>query len=274
MIKFLKNFFYLVYSKLNFFTSIIIFKSLNIKKLEDKSIELEILSNLRDFGFSVVENYLDKNKCEQVIKKIDLFIDANPNKIWSGKFSSDQRIHGAEHIDDIINEYHNSKMIINVGSAYLHSHLTNFMTMANRTKFFQDNLGSGEGWHRDSLNTQFKSILYLVDVDYNNGPFQMIKDSQKFFQILKDSQFFDKKIYNTRFSDNEISALIKKSNVERLLTFSHKAGTLLIVDTSNLHRGSPIVSGNRYALTNYYYPIHQIENYKNHFVPMLTKNDH
>ena len=74
MIKFLQNFCYLIYSKLNFFTSIIIFKSLNIKKIEDKSSELEILSNLRNFGFSVVENYLDKNKCEKVIKKIDSFI--------------------------------------------------------------------------------------------------------------------------------------------------------------------------------------------------------
>lgn len=272
MIKFLQNFCYLIYSKLNFFTSIIIFKSLNIKKIEDKSSELEILSNLRNFGFSVVENYLDKNKCEKVIKKIDSFIESNPSKIWSGKLSSDQRIHGAEHIDDTINEYYNSKMIKNVGRAYLYSDLENLMTMANRTKFFQDNLGSGEGWHRDSINTQFKSILYLVDVDFKNGPFQMIKGSQRFFQMLTDLQFLDKKINNTRFTEDDISTLIK-NNIERLLTFSHKAGTLLIVDTSTLHRGSPIISGSRYALTNYYYPSHQIDNYKNHFVPMITKND-
>ena len=37
MIKFLQNFSYLIYSKLNFFISIIIFKSLNIKKIEDLS---------------------------------------------------------------------------------------------------------------------------------------------------------------------------------------------------------------------------------------------
>ena len=33
-----------------------------------------------------------------------------------------------------------------------------------------------------------------------------------------------------------------------------KAGTLILVDTSSIHRGMPIIAGVRYALTNYFYP--------------------
>jgi hypothetical protein len=74
---------------------------------------------------------------------------------------------------------------------------------------------------------------------------------------------------NTRFTVEEINELIKK-DPERLLTFTAKAGTLLFVDTSLLHRGAPIKKGSRYALTNYYYPSYLMHIYENHFTPRLT----
>ena len=37
-------------------------------------------------------------------------------------------------------------------------------------------------------------------------------------------------------------------------TFTAKAGTLILFDSSTIHRGAPITAGTRYALTNYYYP--------------------
>ena len=66
------------------------------------------------------------------------------------------------------------------------------MVMANRTVFKNNNIGSGAGWHKDSYSNQYKSILYLNDVNSENGPFQIIKDSNKnifmlnlFFKIKK-----------------------------------------------------------------------------------------
>ena len=35
-------------------------------------------------------------------------------------------------------------------------------------------------------------------------------------------------------------------------------GTLILVDTSTLHRGAPIKKGIRYGFTNYYYTVNQI----------------
>lgn len=141
--------------------------------------------------------------------------------------------------------------------------------MANKTKFINNNLGSGGGWHRDNLLKQYKSILYLVDVDHSNGPFQLIEKSQKFSQVLKDSLKMKTDVRTYRFKEKQINS-IKKN---RTVTIEGKAGTLIIVDTSAIHRGSPLKLGTRYALTNYYYPKKIMKNYLSHFKPKLTKND-
>ena len=59
------------------------------------------------------------------------------------------------------------------------------MTMANRVTFSSNNNGSGNGWHKDAYRKQFKSILYLNNVDNNNGPFQLLKKSNKILNLIK-----------------------------------------------------------------------------------------
>ena len=46
-------------------------------------------------------------------------------------------------------------------------------------------------------------------------------------------------------------------------------GTLILVDTSLIHRGKPIEDGTRYAITNYWYPRNSIKNFNNHFLPRV-----
>lgn len=64
---------------------------------------------------------------------------------------------------------------------------------------------------------------------------------------------------------------MKKKNVKKI-TLLGKKGTLLLLDTSLIHRGSPLRMSERYALTNYLYPSRQVPMYENHFQPRL-KND-
>ena len=57
-------------------------------------------------------------------------------------------------------------------------------------------------------------------------------------------------------------ALIKQAAVavpHEASRFLGKAGTLLLVNTTGIHRGRPLKAGSRYALTNYYYHPHQID---------------
>ena len=265
---FIKNLFLIFFVKIRFFFQLFQFKFLKNQSSKLSKFELDIINDLNNKGFSVIENYLKKKHCDRLSKKINLFIRKNSKKIYVGKYSSDKRIFGAEFIDPVIGEYHHSKVIKKIGSFYMKCELDNLMTMANETIFKKKNLGSGEGWHRDNINKQYKSILYLKNVSIKNGPFQFIKNSQKIYNILKDTSALKKKIQITRYKQAEINKLLKKKTYE-IKTLTYKAGTLLIVDTSSIHRGSPLVSGKRYALTNYYYPKKIISNYKNHFSPMI-----
>lgn len=240
----------------------------NFNKLK-KNNKNKILKALDDNGYYVVRNYFKEYECQKIIKEIDSFIKKYPNQTYLNKLGYDRRIFGAQNINSKgIKKFYSSRFIKIIGSHFYFTSLKNLMTMANRTVFKKKNLGSGDGWHRDSVNKQFKSILYLVDTNTKNGSFQIIKNSHKFFQIVRDNTVLNSKITNTRFIDNKINKLKK-----RIHSISGKAGTLIIVDTSLIHRGSPLKRGIRYALTNYYYPKYLIENYKNHFVPMLTKNE-
>lgn len=224
-----------------------------------------ITDQIKKNGFFVFDNFFDKNICEKIINQIDTFKENNKNLIWQDENDCEFRIFGSEKIDEEIKNFFSNKKLINVGSKCLGRRVLNLMTMANMIKGEKKNLGSGGGWHRDDINFQFKAIVYLCDVNDENGPFQIVKNSNKFFNIIKDSMKLKVSVLHSRIEDKSISLLDQK----RIETIKGKAGTLILVDTSLIHRGKPLVNGCRYALTNYYYPYYQINSMKNRFLPKI-----
>ena len=173
---------------------------------------------------------------------------------------------GAEKFSKKIDKYFSDKFIINLGSIYFGRRLKNLMTMANKVVPNKKKLGSGGGWHRDDVNTQYKAILYLNNTNKDTGAFELIKKSNTFLNIIFDSLKLKINILNTRIPNNKIQML----NSKRKKIITGKAGTLIIVDTSLIHRGRPLKNGKRYALTNYYYPYYQVNKMKNHFKPRIN----
>jgi len=237
------------------------------KNISENIIEKKILDELSNNGFFVLENFISYLDCRIIIKSIDEFIDDNPKKVWKDQNNSDNRIHGAENINSKINNISNNLFPLKIGSFYMGKPLKLFMTMANRLIYKENNLGSGGGWHKDSYASQFKSILYLNEVTNENGPFQFIKKSNKLFSDFKVFFNLKKKFPDTRFSNKEISKFVNNDD-EKIVTVIGKAGTLILVDTSLIHRGCPIEKECRYALTNYYYPSNQTMELKQ-FQPII-----
>ena len=157
--------------------------------------------------------------------------------------------------------YYNDNFIKKIGEAYLDFKIKNVMTMANRVTFLSNNKGSGMGWHKDAYRKQFKSMLYLNDVNENNGPFQLLKRSNKIFNLIKIAIKLKKTYPDTRFSENEIE---KISRSEDVITLDGRRGTLVLFDPSLIHRGSPLKSSKRYAITNYYESLHNFETHNNY----------
>jgi hypothetical protein len=101
--------------------------------------------------------------------------------------------------------------------------------------------GSGDGWHRDSFQNNYKVLIYLSDVtNIENGPFQYIPDNSIRWSKFKSMvvRFF--RINWTRYSN------VDKWKYSSVLG---PEGTIFFVNTSLMHRGAP--SEYRNALTYY-----------------------
>lgn len=218
---------------------------------------LGYLQKMQTDGICIVENFWSDEMCIAARNEVDRIIREYPHALHSSA-KSDQRVYGANNVSHLIESFAENSKIHDVASAYNQELTRTAFTLAARMPSSKDNQGSGEGWHRDAFLRQFKAILYLSDVGPENGPFQFIKYSHRPRQLLKDIWKGKLCYMQYRLSETEVSRIIEGSS-ERLVTYAAKAGTLIIVDTSAIHRGMPIQTGTRYALTNYYFPVQHID---------------
>lgn len=210
---------------------------------------LEIIEQIRADGFAVIPNFYSPQLSQVIREEIDAMMTKHPEHVQA---HSDLRIFGAENLSSHVAKFKTEKLGIDLANAYWREKASAAFTLAAKMAWTPNNKGSGEGWHRDSFFCQFKLILYLNDVDVDGGPFQYIRHSHKLPFIIEDTITGKLGYMNTRATDSQLNRIITK-NSDRLVTFTAPRGTLIIADTSGLHRGMPIRKGCRYALTNYYY---------------------
>lgn len=126
--------------------------------------------------------------------------------------------------------------------------------MANKLKYEKDKIkNSGAGWHRDNHVCQFKALLYLSDVNIDNGNFQFLTESSKEFIGFPDGRRDNNNNFvhdNTRYTDETVKNLL--NNKIKILNVCGEAGSLILTDTTYIHRGNIINSGERIALTQYF----------------------
>jgi ectoine hydroxylase-related dioxygenase (phytanoyl-CoA dioxygenase family) len=234
------------------------------KKIESKN----IIKDLKDNGYVVIKNYLNADECNSIKENIENCIKFKKDKIWIDEEKSDFRIFGFNHYCNLTKKFFFSEEILKIISEYMDCKMENIFTMANRLSYVSNNKGSGGGWHRDSINPSMKALLYLVDVDIENGPLQLIKNSNQFSNILSDSRNMNiKNFLDTRYTNDQVK---KIENIdEKMVNLTYKKGTLIIFDGSNIHRGKPISKNTRYAVTNYYFPIGKMSQKKYQVRPQI-----
>ena len=206
---------------------------------------------LREEGLQVFKGFLNEKELNDHLIDFDRLMsnDDIPKLVDS----SDKRIYGVERFDDdFISK--KQKMFASKFNKNIKVISDNiYFTMTGEISYHPGNLGSGGGWHRDSpFTNQFKTIIYLTDVDSTNGPFQYIKGSHKrsFYkpigEVLKTDDY-----RKNRFSNEEIEAVTNKIDFFDKMTVTGKAGDLILVNTRGLHRGAPLLEGMRKAVTTY-----------------------
>lgn len=221
-----------------------ILSSIRSKKPKNES----ALKALSENGFFVIEDFLCATDCEKLIKIFD------QNEQESTAIGSDRRIFGIENISNFHRLiFSDSKMLFDIGKDHLNKEQVLTTTLAAKLYPSKGGAGSGGGWHRDSMLPQFKAICYLTDVEFSNGPFEYIPKSHKLLNKLKyELRSKLRKIANNpRYTEEQIEEYCKILKVEKH-TFCAKKGTVILCNTSGLHRGRPMEEGLRYAVTNYY----------------------
>ncbi len=233
----------------------------------DQQVEPWIASIKRD-GYCVVPSFIDREAREAYIDEMERVFREFPETV---QITSDHRVFGVENGSQPIRQFARDPRLLSVAQAILREPARNAFTLGARLDFSEDNLGSGEGWHRDSFVAQFKAILYLTDVDDDNGPLQLIARSERLPVLIQDIIRERFGYAQNRLEDYQIERLVGR-DPKRLVTVTGSAGTLILANTSAIHRGKPIHRGTRYALTNYYFPCRLAdERLIDKFSPVLTE---
>lgn len=215
------------------------------------------LDSLERSGICTIPGYWSAAQCAAARDEVERVIAQYPQYV-NGNAKADVRVYGANNGSELIQQFAQDEALLSVASAYNHEPTCTAFTLAARLPASVGNKGSGEGWHRDAFLRQVKAILYLSDVEDSNGPFQWISESHRSAWLLRDMKNANLQYRQYRLSEAEAEAIVAPQP-DRLKTFTATAGTLILVDTSSVHRGMPIREGTRYALTNYYFPEGKIE---------------
>jgi len=239
----------------------------NFSKLDKK--EKDILMEVKKNGYTVIPDFFDKDQCNACIKDMDWMFENKKEFVQESEYA-DSRIFGAEHLSENINKFATDKLLNDLANAYNAVPTCCGFTLAGRIKATGHEYGSGGSWHRDSYFRQFKSLLYLTNVDENHGPFQVIRESHKQEKISSDTKSGNLESMQCQFNQ-EIVEKILKEEPYRLVSLTAKAGTVVLVDTSVIHRGVTLKEGTRYVLTNYFFEKTQINNHLvEHFSPIVS----
>ena len=215
------------------------------------------LSKLKSNGVAIFPGRLSNSESDDIKKWV------NSNLGNSKKHGSDYRIWSAQQKNKLVNDlFSNNIDIKQIGERYLKSNISLQTTMAAKLTYQPGNLGSGQGWHRDSYSAQYKSMCYLSNVDEDSGPFEYVIKSHTYKNIYNELVLNNKTKERYRFSRFEpdfVASYMERFNLKSE-KFYGKKGEIIIFDSRGVHRGHPINKGKRYAITNYFIKASQNKN--------------
>ncbi|MCH9734997.1 MAG: phytanoyl-CoA dioxygenase family protein [Actinomycetia bacterium] len=220
----------------------------------------------------MIPGFYDPAACWKLRQEMLDVVECHPEAVHISSSGADRRIFGAERAAEGISAFAEEPRVLNAARTVLGGDAENAFTLAGIIAYRQGNLGSGEGWHRDSFFNQFKAIVYLTDVTESNGPFEYITHSHVAQRKFSDYRRYGIPLRTTRIEDASASKLIA-AEPGRHRIFTASMGTLILVDTTGMHRGMPLVGGERFALTNYYFPGKSLRpKLFDHFAPVLGRH--
>jgi hypothetical protein len=215
----------------------------------------EMVSRLTADGYCVVPDFLPRETADMLARASDAVYESHRQYVSLESNGSDQRIYGVDRVCPPFRLPEQMAQINELSRAFYWSSRVAWFQMLGRITASDQNLGSGSGWHRDSpFSHQFKAILYLSDVTADNGPFEFIRGTHRRDSLAAVCESLNLPGSQYRFQADQIERLVQAQVVPPPTTFIGGRGTLLLIDSRGLHRGQPLRTGTRLAVTRYYFP--------------------
>lgn len=223
-------------------------------------------------GVCVVPDFFDHQTCAEIREEILRIVAHYPDVVHTQSNGADCRVFGAEHASAAIRAFAEEPRLLNAARTRLGNDASTAFTLAGLIRHRKENLGSGDGWHRDSFFNQFKALVYITDVTEETGPFEYILRSHLLRDKFSVHRNYGVPLNSSRIDESPVRKLIS-AEPERHRFFPGQMGTLVLADTTGIHRGMPLVRGERFALTNYYHPAKtQNSRLFEHFRPLLGRD--
>lgn len=223
-----------------------------------------IINSLLSDGIYVIPDYLSEEQCDEACLELsDVF--ATKNQFVQSK--DDKRVFGVECYVEAAAWLKNDTLLSEIAE-YLNGEPSEAFFVLGGSLKAGKNGSSGGGWHRDAYYSQVKGMIYLTDVTLNTGPFEYVKGSHKLSSVIRQHRNENIKLLQDRYSDAEAQTIIENDRRQKHKVVGRR-GTLVLFNSTGLHRGSPILEGQRLTLTSYIFPIRlRTSNIINNFKPV------
>jgi len=211
----------------------------------------DALQNLAGPGVHVVEGFLAPASCGLLREEIDYLFARYKAYVRTDPLEADMRLFGADRVSLMVAAFFNDPTLRRIIERH-EGAPSDGVAMVSRLTYRPGNRGSGQGWHRDStVRRQTKAIIYLSDVGPDDGPFEYITGSALPENIAGDNALMGVSSDDWRLGGEQVNKVVSgREDAERVSVLGG-AGTLVLADTSGIHRGAPSEGGVRYACTTY-----------------------
>lgn len=210
---------------------------------------------VRRQGFAFLQSKATPEGCEHIKAFIDQFPAEKAEINYGG---TEKRIWGSHTMDPAIQAF--GELSDQVMGAVFHAQpkVKTVLSYSNRPIPPEDRLITGR-WHLDSLRHQYKLFCFLTRTQERTGPLEVVPGSHRTaFKLwpLASGQYISRSDPGTgkrryqKLDERWVDAQCRRAAGS--VPFLCEAGTLILVDTSAIHRARPCLEGHRYALCAYY----------------------
>ncbi len=217
-----------------------------------KKLQKKIISDLSLNGISIIPNYVDKKNITKIKKEIKPYIKkllkkpSNKMRYFRNSNMGIFRLYEVKKISKFSkNIFFDTSFLKNISKYYISKNVDFYQDMVEirqpLKKKLREMKSSSDNYHFDDWKVRLKFFLTLSDVNPDDAPMCYIKKSHKLMLFKKKFEYF----YNGKlgnygyFSNNEVKKLKKKYDLKEEIC-TCKVGTLIVVDTRGIHKGTPL----------------------------------